>query len=215
MRTDHAATPALVGERDMRVEPIVPADVNTVATTPLRHAQRTVRFEHAYPPISGVESVAARSWNALFGDLLTATLCVILGQSLAHLGAFQETHVGRLSAASVSQFLGAIGVVIFSWRFGRGMALRFRAQGDPLAVVCEVLTPLVTLLALAIAYLTLQRPIASLLDAKYTTAYNGSFLLATCAIAVWISMVVFSHAEGLRRLINAYRIHRNPVPPDS
>jgi hypothetical protein len=140
-------------------------------------------------------------------------VCTVVSGVLARLAAFQDTHIisTKLTAASLSQLLGTGGVVFFFWLFGRRIALRFRAQGGAHAALCDLLTPIVTVAALGLAYLTLQRPIAGLLDEKMSSAYSLIFFLATCGCAVWTSMAVFSYAEPLRRLLQHYRSSPAPV----
>jgi len=142
-------------------------------------------------------------------------VCAVLGFWLVRLPAFQEAQIiqSKAGAVSITQFLSTVGVVTFLWRFGRGVALRFRVQGGTRAVLCDLLTPIVTLFVLAIAYVLLQRPIAPLLDESWSSIYARAFLLATCACAVWLSMVVFTHAEPLRRLRQEYRAATRKVRP--
>ena len=222
-QTDRDATPSSVGVRAVRVEPFVRTDVLQVAAAGRATArlheqpQTTVRID---PPAQQTHTALSAlpplpSWNRLFGHLLLAVICATLGSALAKLAPFQEAHVMQsgLDAALLPQLLGAGGVVAFFWLFGRGAALRFRARGGPRAVLCDLLTPVVSLLTLAIAYVALQRPMAPLLDEKLSTIYGLGFLLGTCACAVWISMAVFSHAEPLRRLLHEYRAGNRPVRP--
>jgi hypothetical protein len=212
---DRDATPASVGVRSIRVEPYVPTDVLQteaviVATMPLPETlPTTVRFVSAMQTTSThrIASPESRSWDRLLAYLVLVAICATLGAWLSSLPAFQETRLlsGKLTAAMLPQLLGAGGVIFFFWMFGRGMALRFRAQGGPRAVLCDLLTPIVALIALVIAYALVQRPIAPLLDETASSIYARCFLLATCACAVWMSMTVFSHAEALRRLLDDYR----------
>jgi hypothetical protein len=148
-----------------------------------------------------------RSWNWMYGYLLLIVVCAVLGASIGKLPAFQEARPiqGKLNAAMVAELLTTVGFIVFVWMLGRGLALRLREAGGPRAVLCELLTPIVTLVAMAIAYVLLQRPLAPLLDEALSSLYARGFLLGTCACAVWLSMTVFTHAEPLRRLLDDYR----------
>ncbi len=211
---DRDATPASVGVRSVRVEPYVPTDVLQteaviVATMPLPETlPTTVRFLSTMQTRTHqIASPSRRSWDRLLAYLLLVAICATLGALLSRLPAFQEAPLmsGKLTAAMLPQMLGAGGVIFFFWMFGRGVALRFRAEGGTRAVLCDLLTPIVALIALVIAYALVQRPIAPLLDETASSIYARCFLLATCACAVWMSMTVFSHAEALRRLLDDYR----------
>jgi hypothetical protein len=204
-----------LGLRDVRLEPRVLSDVMQIDTgigntVPMVQAlTTTVPTE---PPVETSRTAAlALPSEAHHERLLTylalVVVCALLGAMLAKFPAFQEARLvsGKLAAAVLPQFLSAGGVIAFLWIFGRAVALRFRTLGGPRAVLCDLLTPLITLFALVLAYFLLQRPLAPLLDENATTVYGRCFLLATCACAVWTSMVVFSHAEPLRRLLHDYR----------
>jgi hypothetical protein len=217
---DRDATPSSIGSRALRVEPVVrtdASDIASMATTRFTEQPHTTLRIHDMAEHNGAAiDTPVHSWNSLFGDLLLVAVCAILSDVLARLAAFQDTHIlsPKLTAASLSQLLGAAGIVLFFWLFGRGVALRFRAQGGTHAVLCDLLTPIVTLAALGLAYLALQRPIVGLLDEKTSSAYSLTFFLASCGCAVWISMVVFSHAEPLRRLLHQYRSGTRAARPD-
>jgi serine/threonine protein kinase len=213
---DRNATPSSVGVRAARVEPFVPTDMleidaigvttarlpaaqpTTVQLHPVTEEVRTQVDPTLWPP---------RGWNWIYGYLLLIVVCFALGTAIAKLPAFQEAPLiqGKLSAAMVAQLLGTTGLIVFFWMLGRGLVLRFRAEGSPRAVLCDLLTPIVTLMAMAIAYVLLQRPLAPLLDEKLSSLYARGFLLGTCAGAVWLSMAVFTHAEPLRKLLHEYR----------
>jgi hypothetical protein len=150
---------------------------------------------------------ASRGWNQLFGHLLLIVVTAALGALIGELPAFQDTEIveGRLTAAMLARWLGAAGAIAFLWLLGRGAALRFREAGAGRAVMYELLMPVITLLVLAIAYGVLQKPLGPALDDTLRSIYGWGFLLAVCACAVWLSMAVFSHAEPLSRLLQAYR----------
>jgi len=220
---DRDATPASVGVRASRVEPYVRTDVLPSVTQPLAPIPlteippTTVRVPVEPPDTQVLAAPVFWSSNRLFADLLLVIVCAVLGFWLVRLPAFQETQIvqSKAGAVAITQFLSTAGVVTFLWLFGRGVALRFRSRGGPQSVLCDLLTPIVTLLALAIAYVLLQRPIAPLLDESWSSVYARAFLLATCACAVWLSMVVFTHAEPLRRLRQEYRAATRKVRPDN
>jgi hypothetical protein len=214
---DRNATPSSVGVRAARVEPYVPTDVlefNAIGSTTAKGAAAqpttTVQLQPATeemrtqvdPPLRH-----ARGWDWMYGYLLLIVVCFALAASIAKLPAFQEAHLiqGKLNAAMVAQLLGTTGLIVFIWMLGRGLVLRFRAEGGPRAVLCDLLTPIVTLIAMAIAYVLLQRPLAPLFDKQLSSLYARGFLLGTCACAVWLSMAVFTHAEPLRKLLHEYR----------
>lgn len=213
---DRNATPSSVGVRAQRVEPYVPTDVLEIdaigittaqlesvqpITVPLQPATQEVRTQ-VNPTL-----LLPRSWNWMYGYLLLIVVCAVLGVSIGKLPAFQEARLvqGKVSAAVVAELLTTVGFIVFSWMLGRGLALRIREAGGPRAVLCDLLMPIVTLVAMAIAYVLLQRPLAPLLDETLSSLYARAFLLGTCACAVWLSMTVFTRAEPLRKLLDDYR----------
>jgi hypothetical protein len=213
---DRNATPSSVGVRAQRVEPYVPTDVLEIDAIGITTAQLEGVQPISEPVQPATQEVRTqvnptlplpRSWNWMYGYLLLIVVCAVLGASIGKLPAFQEARPiqGKVNAAMLAELLTTAGFIVFIWMLGRGLALRFREAGGPRAVLCELLTPIVTLVAMAIAYVLLQRPLAPLLDEASSSLYGRGFLLGTCACAVWLSMIVFTHAEPLRKLLDDYR----------
>ena len=196
------------GLRTARVEPHVPTTMlrsDLIAGVP---EPTMVVLDAGQAEAAEVEAtIEPASWDRLFGQLLVITVTATLGVVIARLAAFQDTLMldAKVSAAMLAQLLGSGSAVVLLWFLGRDLALRFRAREGPQAVLHGLLMPIVTLVSLAVAFFVLQRPLAPVLDETLTSIYVWCFLLGTCACAVWLSMVVFSHAEALQKLLHGNR----------
>jgi hypothetical protein len=135
----------------------------------------------------------------LLGHLLLIGVSAGLGALLARLPAFQETQLleGRLAASALVQLLGTGGAILFSWRLGHAVALRWWARGS---VLYDLAMPVVTLACLAMAYAAVLRLLGAALGEQQLSACAWGFLIGACACAIWLCMAVFSHAGALRAL---------------
>jgi serine/threonine protein kinase len=210
------APPSSIGLGTVRVEPRVPTTVlrsDALGMTTVHHqlVDSSIVLLEAEPARSVARSRAAAQ-RAQFGDwtfgyLLLIVVTGALGALIGKLPAFREAQMieGRLNAATLAQLLAAAGTIVFLWLLGRSVALRFRAEGGPRAVLYDVALPIVTLLCQAVAWIVLQKLLGPALEGTLSPIYAWGFLLGTCACAVWLSMAVFSHAEPLRKLLHGVR----------
>jgi hypothetical protein len=204
---DRIATPAWAGSQTSRVEPFVrtgllapvAAPVEPLTTTPQPITARLDVAAQAQPMPAQVQP----TWNALLGRVLLLVACGLLALLLASLPVFREAQASgsRIGAGALVELAGIAAMLGYFWLFGRGLALRLRGEGGARAALCAVMTPVVTLIVVGIGYVSLQQPIASLLDGALGTLYARLFLLCLCACAIWLSMALAAHAEPLRELL--------------
>lgn len=215
---DRIATPASVGTRSSRVEPFVRTGLLAPATKPMETLTTTpqpitARLDDASVALPHpIPSHTPPTWNALLGRVLLLVTCGLLAVLLASLPVFREVQAagGRIPAGALAELAGIAAMLAYFWLFGRGLALRLRAEGGARAALCAVMTPVVTLVAVGIGYVSLQQPIAPLLDGALGTLYGRLFLLCLCGSAIWLSMALAAHAEPLRDLLQGSRaLERN------
>ena len=218
------APPSSIGLATVRVEPRVPttvlrSDAPGMTTVHVQAIDPSILLLESDPGEPGARPGAAQRAQAVdwsFGYLLLIVVTAALGGLIGKLPAFQETQLlqGRLSATMLAQLLAAGGTIVFLWLLGRSLALRFRAEGGPRAVLYDLSLPFVTLVCQAVAWIVLQKLLGPALEETLSSVFAWGFLLGTCACAVWFSMAVFSHAEPLRRLLHGVRRPRPAADED-
>lgn len=114
--------------------------------------------------------------------VLAFVLAMILGQ----VPLFRETSIGKLRASDLVQFVGYSGSLVIGWLGARELARNPPAEWKWLVPFQGLVMPLVTLLAIAIAYGVLLFALEPFMGKLGKAIYNWVFIAAIVSDSIWL-----------------------------
>lgn len=113
-------------------------------------------------------------------------LAVLLAMILGQVPLFRETSVGKLRASDLVQFVGYSGSLVIGWLGARELARNPPAEWKWLVPFQGLVMPLVTLLAIAIAYGVLLFALEPFMGKLGKVIYNWVFIAAIVSDSIWL-----------------------------
>ena len=145
------------------------------------------------------DTPAKIDWNWTGRYLAVILVALILAAAIGNMELFAKTTIisGKLSAAHLVRFLGYGGALAAFWMLGQRSTIALQQHGGRWAFLQHLILPVVTLIAVAVAYSVVLLVIKPMMNTSLNNAYNWMFVIAIMACAVWVVMAVLGQSASL------------------
>jgi hypothetical protein len=137
-------------------------------------------------------------WNWAVRYIALIVVALILAAAIGSMELFIKTTVfgGKLSASHLVQFMGYGAALAAFWLAPRS-TIALQQHGGRWSFMQHLILPVVSLIAVSIAYTVVLLILNPMMNAALHNIYNWVFIVAILACAVWVLMAVLGESASL------------------
>lgn len=138
-------------------------------------------------------------WSWMGKYVLGTIGALILGVILGNLTLFKSAALGvpNLTAATLVQFLAHASALLVFALLSRRLALKLRANGQPLAAAAGITIAFMALVLLAVGYIVLSKFIDPFTARDVKQVVNWIFIVGIVSAAIWMGWALFNGGDAL------------------
>jgi hypothetical protein len=138
-------------------------------------------------------------WNWAVRYIALIVVALILAAAIGSMELFIKTTVfgGKLSASHLVQFMGYGAALAAFWMLGKRSTIALQQHGGRWSFMQHLILPVVSLIAVSIAYTVVLLILNPMMNAALHNIYNWVFIVAILACAVWVLMAVLGESASL------------------
>lgn len=141
------------------------------------------------------------AWNWVGRYVAVILLSLILATIIGNMELFVKTTIGgKLSASRIVQFLGYSAALVAFWVLGQRATIALQQREGKWSFMQHLILPIVSLVAVSLAYSVLLLLLKSVMGASLHNIYNWIFIVGILACAGWLVMAVLNQSASLTAL---------------
>jgi hypothetical protein len=138
-------------------------------------------------------------WNWAVRYIALIVVALILAAAIGSMELFIKTTVfgGKLSASHLVQFMGYGAALAAFGLLAQPSTIALQQHGGRWSFMQHLILPVVSLIAVSIAYTVVLLILNPMMNAALHNIYNWVFIVAILACAVWVLMAVLGESASL------------------